>query len=519
MKSLPFILVLLALMVCLPVSGSTLDKVDRSTFPRLRWMGTAPPGTYADYLGRHPINPLDIREVTLPRLPSGPAVVRTEQSLIALVADAGVMEAMGEYVRAYGDILESMGHDVRIFNFAGGTPRDLRALLRNLGGNLTGAVFIGALPAAWYEIDDDFGDGEPAQFPCDLFYMDLDGNWLDLDGDGIYDTHEPGGGDQAPEIFVARIDSSAHEDENRYTRLQDYFARDFRYWNGEVFLIQNGLTYTEDDWAMYADMVNSLVPLYDREYESVTAPNTNRDDYLARLADPVYDIIQLSCHSDSFSHHFTRGERLFYHQVADAPPGALFYNLFACSAARFTEDNFLGGAYLFNDSARALAVTGSTKTGSMLDFAPFYAPLGENRTLGEAFLEWFQSFAPYEFWETCWHYGMVLLGDPMITLAEAPGTYGAPVDFMGEKTQNRSMLIREWVVRLTWTANPANDEPAAGYRLYHLRDQALALEAEIPAGAAEHLIRRVDRDAVFTLALTALAPDGRESPPVFARVE
>jgi len=114
---------------------------------------------------------------------------------------------------------------------------------------------------------------------------------------------------------------------------------------------------------------------------------------------------------------------------------------------------------------------------------------------------------------------MCLLGDPMITLAEGPGTYGAPVDFLGEKKQNRSMVIREWVVRLTWTANPVNDEPAAGYRLYRLLDQNLVLEAEIPAGAEEYLLRRVARDAAFTLALTALAPDGRQSPPVFTRVE
>ncbi|GAJ16437.1 unnamed protein product, partial [marine sediment metagenome] len=93
---------------------------------------------------------------------------------------------------------------------SGGTAEDMKAQLvsLNMSYNVTGAVLIGDLPVAWfYHIHDIAGNYEE-EFPCDLFLMDLDGEWNDTNGDGMYDIHTNGSGDTAPEIYVGRIDAS-----------------------------------------------------------------------------------------------------------------------------------------------------------------------------------------------------------------------------------------------------------------------------------------------------------------------
>lgn len=67
--------------------------------------------------------------------------------------------------------------------------------------SICGALLVGHLPVAWFEMDDDFG-GSHAEFPCDLYFMDLNGTWTDPDGDGKLSGHPT---NVAPEIFVGRL--------------------------------------------------------------------------------------------------------------------------------------------------------------------------------------------------------------------------------------------------------------------------------------------------------------------------
>ena len=98
------------------------------------------------------------------------------------------------------------------------------------------------------------------------------------------------------------------------------------------------------------------------------------------------------------------------------PPMAIFYNLFCCSSLRFTDSNFLGGAYIYDTGTPSLAVIGSTKTGSMLNFWAFYQPLGSSESFGEAYRQWFNTIAPYSDDEIAWHYGMTVAGDPFLAI-------------------------------------------------------------------------------------------------------
>ena len=179
------------------------------------------------------------------------------------------------------------------------------------------------------------------------------------------------------------------------------------------------LTYTEKDWNNSGDIRFSIGYAYD-DYEAIWYPDVNRDDYLCnRISNPLYEFIQLACHSWSGGHSFTIGGIAYSHDIRNAPPVALFYNLFACGALRFTDYDCLGNAYILNTGTPSLAVVGSTKSGSMLNFKDFYEAIGQNHSIGEAFRIWFESQYPYSddpdgYNDVSWYYGMAILGDPTL---------------------------------------------------------------------------------------------------------
>jgi len=81
----------------------------------------------------------------------------------------------------------------------------------------------------------------------------------------------------------------------------------------------------------------------------------------------------------------------------------------------YVDNDYMGGWYIFCQSYGLVSI-GSTKTGAMLNFDYFYYPFGNCATIGESFRDWFSAIASGGFTqdETCWHYGMTLLGDPTL---------------------------------------------------------------------------------------------------------
>lgn len=57
---------------------------------------------------------------------------------------------------------------------------------------------------------------------------------------------------------------------------------------------------------------------------------------------------------------------------------------------------------------------GSAKPGGMLRFERFYQAIGDGEPVGEALRVWFDSLAPYTMGHVYWHFGMALLGDPLV---------------------------------------------------------------------------------------------------------
>ncbi len=312
--------------------------------------------------------------------------------------------------------LETDGYDVELYTVTYSNPEDLRAFLQQAPG-LKGAILIGDLPAAWY-IEYLWGAEE---FPLDLFYMDLDGTWSDWDQDGLYDEHS---GNKEAEIWIGRIDATTLSGD-KIGLYKNYFRKNHEYRTQTLKLPKRALAYVDDDWYNSGEQwKNDLQSAYPYVHLIRDKLGTNRDDYMERLTWD-YEWVSVFAHSWPGGHGFASHiyDSVYSEDIEAIDPHGLFYNLFACSAAKFSEYDYLAGKYLFANSY-GVAVLGSTKSGSMLEFDEFYSPLSGGENLGESLRDWFNaevvntSFTnPYVLdWVISWHYGMVLLGDPTLRL-------------------------------------------------------------------------------------------------------
>jgi hypothetical protein len=306
------------------------------------------------------------------------------------------------------------GYVAEVHAIAGGTPAEMRAFISS--HNPLGAILVGSLPAAWFEMTDDFYGA--AQFPCDLYYMDLTGTWNDPDGDGLFSDHPT---DVEPEIWIGRVWTPTSGG-NDATLINDYFARNHAFRKGRFGYSNKALAFVEDDWTYFGDC--ALDSMFDAaNIETITDRTlTTGARYKAEIQQHRA-WVQINTHSSPNGHSLVtpNGENWIpstYLRDTN-PPNAYFYNLFACGNALFTMPEYMAGWYIFDKSAgsvcNGLAAVGSTKTGSMLYFENFYGPMRSGKTIGDAFVDWWKALGPaHELEERRWFYGMTLLGDPTL---------------------------------------------------------------------------------------------------------
>jgi len=314
-------------------------------------------------------------------------------------------------------------------------PAALRTHLadRRTADGLAGAVLIGHLPVA--TVYTDAGGGISGEFhPCDLYYTDLDGSWASSGAHGyLPDTHTDGSGDVGPEIWLGRLTAwnltTLHSGRTESGLLNDYFAKNHAYRTGALAVPpRTGLAYTDDDWSP-GDRPTALALAVEDAVTNVwndpatPGDQTTAANYKWRLANEPYEHVLLTCHSSSTSHSMSGSVASSDLDALD--PQVLFYNLYACSAARYTDFGYIGGEYLFGAGA-GLVVVGSTKTGSMQSHImdDYFGPLGLGDTFGEAMLAWWDTAVDpdgHDAIERAWSYGVTTLGDPLLlTQAHIP---------------------------------------------------------------------------------------------------
>lgn len=348
-------------------------------------------------------------------------------SRISVLVTSSIYSSLKTYLTRYASDLENWtSYRAVIYQGSWGTPVDVRTFLQGeLANGTVGALLVGDIPAAWFEIANDFGELGYASFPIDLFYADLNGNWVDAQTTppmqaGVYDDHI---GNVAPEIYVGRLKASGLAAGSEVALLQKYFDKNHLYRIGSISMPHKALVYIDDDWIPWADSDSSNVGLvYSNRTLVKDGATTVATDYKNRLTQN-YEWIHLEAHSDFNTHYFKiggewTGGSVSYSDITAIDPHCLFYNLFSCSAARYIESNCIGSTYIFTNTY-GLATVGSTKTGGMLDLYNFYNPL-KTKTIGESFKDWFTASGESN---RSWFYGMTVLGDPTLSPTYTPPAY------------------------------------------------------------------------------------------------
>ncbi|MFC2173272.1 hypothetical protein ACFLU6_11665, partial [Acidobacteriota bacterium] len=323
-------------------------------------------------------------------------------SRICIIVHQNIYQAVYAGLDQYERDLAAQGFSVLTLEYASGSPEEIRSYLMGRyeePESLSGAVVIGEIPYILYEMMCDYGMGDQYDdFPCDLFYMDLDGIWSDsLDqgqvraNNGKYDTRS---GNLEAEIWVSRmktanLNSLGSED----TILNGYFSKNHRYRVGDMVPAKKALSYIDDDWALMApeDTAN-LADLYgDGNVVTVSDPEqTTAPDYISNHLPAAYELMLLRSHGTPENHGFYQNNKMwmdfvFSNDYRTTKPMALFYSLFVCSGADYTAANNLAGTVAFNLDDSGLLAWGSTKTGGMWGDEHFYNALIEGEVFGEAF--------------------------------------------------------------------------------------------------------------------------------------
>lgn len=371
----------------------------------------------------------------------------TGKGLVALVVAENLASELSADLDQYIIDLEARGWVVVQSTYpTDGTIEDLKDHFISLQpSGLVGAVLVGGLPCAWFQIDNDFnanGIFDPPndyyeEFPCDLYLCDLDGDWADDSShtgdkyypmhtgpDGIYDSHF---GNRNAEIWVSRIDASRLTQGDEVEYYHAYFSRIHAYREGQLTFPDKGLFFCDDWWQ--EDFTDHGMELICEEVEEVREPAfSSSANYRQKVgAEGLY--LTNVVHSFHYAHLYVdpvlsmpNFDTFFNYELYEVTPRWAFYNMFGCLTHRWTENDCLGALYLFR--GQGLASVGSSKEGSMQDFKVFNTPLGEGKSWGEAFVElnhyWISHYPDegMDLYSRGWFMGITLFGDATLDLGD-----------------------------------------------------------------------------------------------------
>jgi hypothetical protein len=348
---------------------------------------------------------------------------------IAVVVEDGLYPSIKTKLQRLIAGLQAEGWTVLLNRFGAGTPQNLRSYFRTRSreitkGGLAGALLIGDIPYVIYELNQTW-DGtyyEYEDFPCDLFYMDVDGSWSDAKTDGVvqpgngkYDTRS---GDIGLEIWVGRMRTANLSCLGAEAAvLNNYFEKDLAYRAGKLVTAPAALVYNDDDWGGMAtgDQTN-MKKILSNAPAVGDAEATTAADYKTRRLPANLEFIATRSHGWPGGHGYYRNSKADFESVVCGDyqtinPKALFYSFFVCSGCDFAVPDNLGGVAAFNKQSGLLAY-GSTKTGGIWADGLFFDTLAAGGSFGAAFVAWFNKVqADYASLVARWWYGMVLIGD------------------------------------------------------------------------------------------------------------
>lgn len=288
-------------------------------------------------------------------------------------------------------------------------------------------------------------------YPCDLYYEDLDGEWIMVQyyEDSVLYDHLDGSGDVAPEIYIGRIlpKRSAGNDS---VLINNYLDRihNLRLGNYTIERGYRALGFFDDDWAGWTSHQPDKWRIHDNQVKQgfshrdiwatpwgAIEDTTIRDYYAGKNTlypqlENQYEWVRVMVHGNRAIQWFKYFGNWETSQVISDDISwsnrCMFFDLFTCEAGIYSMDDYLASFYLFNTTTdwKTVGLITSAKSGGLIDGADFYRFFGRGLPLGKAFLKWFQikGVNGFDEYERGWYYGMTVLGDP--TLHSYNFTYG-----------------------------------------------------------------------------------------------
>ena len=255
---------------------------------------------------------------------------------------------------------ESLGASIILKVVLQESASEIRLFLKNITG-LTGSLMVGDIPYVEYEwtFHDVYGKPIYDRFPSDLYYMDLNGEWVDSDGNGAYDKIN---GDLGPEIWVGRLKTS-NLSGDQIELLERYFDKNHNYLSGTLTMPQRALLYIDETTPEGTDEVTQyytgalalktlegLSRIYPEVVMVRSLEQTNSSDYLARLKEP-WSLVRLNVHGDATGHGFLyagkKDRRVTSQDIKNTDPRSLFYVITSCHNFDYRKRDYIAAWYVF----------------------------------------------------------------------------------------------------------------------------------------------------------------------------
>jgi len=382
----------------------------------------------------------------------------TGSNKVCLVVASNIYDAIYDpSLKQYIADLEAEDYSVTLTKHIAGTPEELKAYFKTIPG-LKGVVLIGDLPIAmFFRV---YNVGSTEQIPCDLYYMNLENDWVYDATRAAFTWYPPNRGDVYAQIWLGRLTSSNiyNPTMDQVALLKNYFYKNHAYRTGTLpgQILKRALVYADDDFTPFGNFHLDLA--YGNNVTLINDPAvTNAADYKTRLKQN-YEFVHVGAHSTPIGHCFETNGAFDEAQVSstdirDLDPPALFYTLNGCFCLDYTFPNYIGGEYIFTKTY-GLESLGSSMPWGAPDYTFFYSYLqpSSRYNIGEAFRNWVYSEThnPAVGDPTYVFLGITLCGDPTLTLdppissidsvSPSSAFVGQPVTFSGSGRINNGTI-------------------------------------------------------------------------------
>jgi hypothetical protein len=220
--------------------------------------------------------------------------------------------------------------------------------------------------------------------------------------------------------------------------LLRYFERLHQYKSEGALVDRLAMLFADDDFE-HMVFPSGLETLYRNVEVLADGGLTTKDMYVDRLTGGGVELVHHLLHSTVQNLYFYEcmawipgedppacsswsSEHLHRTQISAGPfepsynLAVSFVNMYNCHASRFTEPNLAMSFTL--QTNYGLATVGNTRKGGMTDATLFHRGLVEGKSWGESYRRWYNEIGKYD---DRWYLGIVLTGDPMLTIPLEPG--------------------------------------------------------------------------------------------------